>query len=193
MRAKKRTFSHHYRLEIEIDKRPFWLAVAILSVGLLAFTGLAIYRWATSSKTYYINPASEITPTPSVMRRLDPSEYSQEHRKQTGVVDTQGASPQLIHYIEKYAEEYDVPVRYLVCLAREESRFDPQAVGDSGRAVGPFQYWLTTWQMFRRQMGLSTEDLRGCEEEATRTTAWAISQGLDRHWSVASKCAEEKI
>jgi hypothetical protein len=190
MRAKKRTFSHHYRLEIEIDKRPFWLAVAILSVGLLAFTGLAIYRWATSSKTYYINPASE---EESTIRRLSPDEYSQETIRRTSIADTTGASQELIHYIERFAKEYGVSVRYLVCLAREESRFDPNAIGDGGRAHGVWQYHLATWQMFRRQMGLSTEDLRACEEEATRTTAWAISKGLDRHWSVAEKCADEKI
>jgi hypothetical protein len=185
-----RKFKHHYRLEMEIDKRPFWMAVAILAVGLLTFISLAIHRWATSSKTYYINPASE---EESTFRRLSPDEYSEETKKRLEVVDTVGASPMLIHYIERFAKEYGVSARYLVCLAREESRFDAQAVGDSGRAVGPFQYWLGTWQMFRRQMGLSTEDLRACEEESTRTTAWAISKGLDRHWSVASKCADEKI
>ena len=185
------TYTHHYKLSIDIPKRPLWLSVAILSLGLTALLGLAVYRWATSSSVYYINPASEEKPT--TMRRLDPSEYSEETKKRMAVVDTNGASPQLIHYIEKYAKEYGVSARYLVCLAREESRFNPEAVGDSGKAVGPFQYWLSTWQEFRRQMGLSTEDLRGCEEESVRTTAWAISNGLDRHWSVANKCAEENI
>ena len=191
MRTRRRSFKHHYRFEIDIPKRPFWLSVAILSLGLTALLGLAVYRWATSSSVYYINPASEEKPT--TMRRLDPSEYSEETKKRMAVVDTNGASPELIHYIEKYAKEYGVSARYLVCLAREESRFDPNAIGDGGKAHGTYQFHLATWQMFRRQMGLSTEDLRACEEEATRTTAWAISKGLDRHWSVAEKCADEKI
>lgn len=84
-------------------------------------------------------------------------------------------------------------VAYLVCLAREESRFDPKAIGDNSKAVGVFQFHLATWQSFRRQMGLSTEDLRGCEKESTRTTAWAVANGLSRHWSVAVRCYDEKI
>jgi hypothetical protein len=191
MKLTKRTYTHHYKLSVNIPKRPFWLCLAILSIGLTALLGLAVYRWATSSSVYYINPASEEKPT--TMRRLDPSEYSEETKKRMAVVDTNGASPELIHYIEKYAKEYGVSARYLVCLAREESRFDPNARGDSGLSVGVFQFKLGTWQEFRQKMGLSTEDLRGCEEESVRTTAWAISNGLDRHWSVANKCAEENI
>lgn len=188
-----RKHKKHYTLEIRIDKKPLHWAIVILSLGLTALLGLAIYRWATSSSVYYINPASEEEPTPSTMRRLDPSEYSEETKRRMAVVDTNGASPELIHYIEKYANEYGVSARYLVCLAREESRFDPEAVGDSGLSVGVFQFKFGTWQEFRQKMGLSTEDLRRCEEESTRTTAWAISNGLDRHWSVANKCANEKI
>ena len=191
MKLTKRTYTHHYKLSIDIPKTYFWLLVAILSLGLTALLGLAVYRWATSSSVYYINPASEEKPT--TMRRLDPSEYSEETKRRMAVVDTTGASPELIHYIEKYANEYGVSARYLVCLAREESRFDPEAVGDSGLSVGVFQFKFGTWQEFRQKMGLSTEDLRRCEEESTRTTAWAISNGLDRHWSVANKCANEKI
>ena len=187
------TYTHHYKLSVNIDKRPFYLAVAILSIGLTALLVLAVYRWATSSKTYYLNPASEEEPTPSTMRRLDPSEYSEETKKRLAVVDTRGASPELIGYIERFAKEYGVPVAYLVCIAREESRFNPSASGDSGKAYGVWQYHLATWQMFRQKMGLSTEDLRGHEEESTRTTAWAISMGKDSHWSVASECKEWKI
>jgi len=188
-----RTYKHHYRFELDIEKKPLHWALAIFSIGLTVLLGLTIYRWATSSSVYYINPVSEEEPTPSVMRRLDPSEYSEETKKRMRLVDTNGASPELIYYIEKYAKEYGVPVRYLVCLAREESRFDPQAIGDNSKAVGVYQFHLATWQMFRRQMGLSTEDLRGCEEEATRTTAWAVANGYSKHWSAATKCAEEKI
>lgn len=62
---KLRTYKHHYRLELEIEKRPLFIAVAILTTGLLTLSGLALYRWTTSSKTHYINPASEIEPTPT--------------------------------------------------------------------------------------------------------------------------------
>jgi hypothetical protein len=184
------TYTHHYKLSVNIPKRPFWLTVASFILGLVLVGAAAI--WFNTTRTYHY-PLSEEEPTPSVMRRLDPSEYSEETKRRTSITDTTGASAELIHYINKYSEEYGVSARYLVCLAREESRFDPNAVGDSGRAVGPFQYWLSTWQMFRRQMGLSTEDLRACEKESVRTTAWAVANGLSRHWSVAAKCAEEKI
>jgi len=189
---KLRKFKHHYRLEIEVAKKTLWTIVASFILGLALVIAASV--WWNSTRTYHY-PLSDEEPTPadSTFRRLDPSEYSDETIRRTSIADTTGASRELIHHINKYAEEYDVSARYLVCLAREESRFDPQAVGDSGRAVGPFQYWLGTWQMFRRQMGLSTEDLRACEEESTRTTAWAISKGLDSHWTASSKCADEKI
>ena len=191
MKLTKRTYTHHYKLSIDIPKTYFWLLVAILSLGLTALLGLAVYRWATSSKTYYINPASEEEPT--TMRRLDPSEYSEETKRRMAIVDTNGASPELIHYIEKYAKEYGVSARYLVCLAREESRFNPNATGDGGRAHGVAQWHLGSWQFMREKMGLSTEDLRLCPEESIRTMAFAVANGYSHWWSVANKCAEEKI
>jgi len=190
---KLRTFRKHITLEVRIAKKTLWLTVAGLILGLAL--AVALYIWLNSSVTYYPSPRPEQEPAQpkSTWRRLDPSEYNEETKKRLSVADTTGASPELIHYINHFAKEYGVSARYLVCLAREESRFDPNASGDSGKAYGVWQYHLATWQMFRRQMGLSTEDLRACEKESTRTTAWAISKGLDRHWSVASKCADEKI
>ncbi len=191
MRLTRKIYRHHYRLSLSVPKRPFWLAVAILTIGLLTLTGLALYRWLNTPRV--IRPLHDEQPTPTAKRTIPADQVGGQLGRSLEITDTTGASQELIHYIEKFAKEYGVSVRYLVCLAREESRFDPQAVGDSGRAVGPFQYWLSTWQMFRRQMGLSVEDLRACEKESTRTTAYAISRGLDYHWSVASKCADEKI
>jgi len=65
MKLTKRVYRHHYKLSVDIPRRPFWLSVAILSIGLTTFLGLAVYRWATSSSVHYINPSVEITPTPT--------------------------------------------------------------------------------------------------------------------------------
>jgi len=60
-----RTYKHHYRFELDVEKKPLHWALATLSIGLTALLGLAVYRWATSSSVHYINPASDITPTPT--------------------------------------------------------------------------------------------------------------------------------
>jgi hypothetical protein len=180
-----KTYQHHYTLTWKIDRIKFWLIIgAVVCIVALALT-LLVTGWLGSERVIEGGNTPEVE---AQTRVVTPDEYSERDKKELAVVDTKGASPQLINYIEKYAEEYGVSVRYLTCIAREESRFNSEAVGDSGKARGVYQFHLGTWQSFRRQMGLSTEDLRTDEEEATRTTAWAISKNLDGHWSVADEC-----
>jgi len=190
---KLRTFRKHITLEVRIAKKTLWLTVAGLILGLAL--AVALYIWLNSSVTYYPSPRPEQEPAQpkSTWRRLDPSEYNEETKKRLSVADTTGASPELIHYINHFAKEYGVSARYLVCLVREESRFNPNVIGDGGKAHGVAQWHLASWRFMREKMGLSTDDLRLCPEESIRTMAFAVANGYSRWWTVANKCADENF
>ncbi|NLE75393.1 MAG: transglycosylase SLT domain-containing protein, partial [Chloroflexi bacterium] len=82
---------------------------------------------------------------------------------------------------------YQVDIGFALCVAHHESRFSSGAVGDDGAAVGLYQFWLPTWRMFRRQMGLPTEDWRTSQEESIKTALWAFAHGYRLHWAVVKK------
>lgn len=85
--------------------------------------------------------------------------------------------------IVEYSDKYQVNPMLIECILFNESGFNPEAVGDSGKAVGISQFHYPTWKSFRQKMGESTQDLRKSPEEAIKTLSWAISQGLKYHWS----------
>ena len=88
--------------------------------------------------------------------------------------------PEMIVY---YSDKYKVNPMLTECILFHESGFRPQAVGDSGKAVGIAQFHYPTWKMFRNKMGLSEVDLRTNPEESIRTLCWALSEGYANHWS----------
>ncbi len=87
---------------------------------------------------------------------------------------------------EFYGNKFEVEPSYLRCIIWFESRNDAEAVGDSGKAVGLCQFHLGTFLGFRKQMGLSQEDLRRDKAESVKVLAWAISKNYDHHWSVVN-------
>ena len=86
-------------------------------------------------------------------------------------------------YVAEASKKHRVPRYLLHCVIDHESDYREQAVGDSGKAVGVAQFWIGTWQDFRKKMGKSTEDERDNPKEAIDTLAWAISNGLGSHWT----------
>jgi soluble lytic murein transglycosylase-like protein len=82
---------------------------------------------------------------------------------------------------------YGVPEEFALCVADHESRFDPQAIGDHGGAVGLYQFHLSTWQHFRTRMGLPDDDLRLDAREAARTACWAFAAGFQQRWTVVRR------
>lgn len=79
---------------------------------------------------------------------------------------------------------YGIAMPFALCVADWESRFDPQAVGDGGDAIGLYQFHLGTWRRFRNEMGLGTEDLRADTRAAASTACWAFANGYARRWTV---------
>jgi soluble lytic murein transglycosylase-like protein len=82
---------------------------------------------------------------------------------------------------------FGVPEPFALCVADHESRFDPQAIGDDGDAVGLFQFHLGTWQHLRTRMGLPPDDLRLDAREASRTACWAFANGFQQRWTVVRR------
>jgi len=82
---------------------------------------------------------------------------------------------------------YGVPEAFALCVADHESRFDPQAIGDHGDAVGLYQFHLGTWQHFRSRMDLPLDDLRRDAREAARTACWAFAHGFQQRWTVVRR------
>jgi hypothetical protein len=80
-----------------------------------------------------------------------------------------------------------VPESFALCVADHESRFDPQAIGDHGDAVGLFQFHLGTWQHLRTRMGLPPDDLRLDAREASRVACWAFANGFQQRWTVVRR------
>jgi hypothetical protein len=180
-----KSYQKHYTVSVRVDKIKFWLVIATIICAILLTATLLITSWLNSSRVIEGHNSLEVE---AQTRVASPDEYSEAVNRRLEVVDTTGASPQLISYIEKYAAEYGVSVRYLVCIAKNESGFNPEAVGDSGRAVGVAQWHLGSWQFMREKMGLSTDDLRTCPEESIRTMAFAIANGYSHWWSVSDEC-----
>ncbi len=90
--------------------------------------------------------------------------------------------------IIKYSEKYKVDPLLVSCILFNESSYNPNATGDSGKAKGIAQYHLATFKNFRRLMGKSQEDLRLNPEASIETLCWALSTNRGYHWSVFEGC-----
>jgi hypothetical protein len=91
----------------------------------------------------------------------------------------------------RWAGYYGLDPALVGCLIARESDWDPQALGDEGRALGLAQWHLGSWCAVRRAMGLPEDDLRDAPHEALRTTLWALSQGYAPWWSAYPPCVKE--
>ena len=86
--------------------------------------------------------------------------------------------------IALYAIIYNVPQPVALEVARLESDYNVTAQGDGGDAVGIFQWHKPSWDIVRRAMGETTEDLRLDARENIRTAMYAMGpMKLGRWWS----------
>lgn len=90
--------------------------------------------------------------------------------------------------ISFYSQKYGVDEQLVSCIVEKESSWNTHATGDSGRAKGLAQFWLATYQGFRRHMGLSQEDFREDKAESIKTLCWGLANGKASHWSAYFKC-----
>lgn len=96
-----------------------------------------------------------------------------------------GDEKNALPYVQKYAEEQRVSPALLMAITKQESNFDPNAIGDGGLAIGYMQlHWDAAYDAgYRSARGDSTDYAR--EDWPT--------DGLDPHTNIKYGCAYLKI
>ncbi len=79
------------------------------------------------------------------------------------------------------SDKYGVPRYVLHCVAYHESRYNQNAVGDDGKAVGIAQFWKRTWIGFQRLRNRPETISRTNLRESIDALAWAIADGRGEH------------
>lgn len=82
-----------------------------------------------------------------------------------------------------YAKQYGVDVALAHCIAKAESTYQSGAVGDSGKAVGVYQWHPDSWRGWRKRMGKSTKDTRFVAKDNIETAMFTMSKGGYKNWS----------
>lgn len=94
--------------------------------------------------------------------------------------------------VQGIAEAFGVDPVIALLVVEYESSWNPEAVGDSGAAVGLYQWHLPSWELVRKHMGASLEDLRSSPVESTITTMYAWKRmGLQHWWTTYERAKEE--
>ncbi len=85
---------------------------------------------------------------------------------------------------------YGVSPEYAECVCCAESRYDAAAVGDSGRALGLWQFHVAAWTETREAMGRDPDPaLRADPVEATETALYAMGvMGKYDWWTTDAMC-----
>lgn len=86
-------------------------------------------------------------------------------------------------YIVKYAQVYNVSEKQLLAVSKCESSYNTNAIGDSGKARGIYQYHLPTFLAFEKEFG---EDLDYYSyHDQAKLTAYVFSKGekYKKHWT----------
>jgi len=98
----------------------------------------------------------------------------------------------IVPMIRLVASSYGVHPRLAVIIARRESSFYPDAVGDKGDAIGLWQWHLASWTHVRVKMGLDTKDMRSDPWESTITAMYAMGVlHLYKWWSTYKPALSE--
>ncbi len=90
--------------------------------------------------------------------------------------------------IKKWANIYDVPVDLAVEIADCESELKVDAVGDSGKAYGVYQFHKPTFKEFSEKLGVKLDYMN--TEDNVRLAMWGLANEKGHHWSCYRKIAE---
>lgn len=85
--------------------------------------------------------------------------------------------------ITYYANMYGADVDELLKVAQCESKMGKDNIGDSGNAIGLYQYWNDTWLRFSKLLGEDL-DINNMNDQA-RLTAYIFANHpeLKTHWT----------
>ena len=97
-------------------------------------------------------------------------------------------------WIISMAQEYGANPDLLLRIAECESKFNPNAKGDwrsetkEFMARGLFQFWLGTFNAFKKESGLLYLKYDSWQDQA-ELAAWGFGNGKERHWLNCLKSA----
>ncbi len=98
--------------------------------------------------------------------------------------DPAPASPEGL--VRRAAELYGVDPDYAIAIVRCESSLRTDAVGDSGAALGLWQFHLPTWEAnARRVFGRDVGDLRADPLASSLVASWMLARGQAWQWTCA--------
>lgn len=85
-------------------------------------------------------------------------------------------------------EESIINNDYISCLAKCESNFNPDAIGDNGKANGILQFWQSTYNHFCvNEYGFLESDYKNPEVQI-QCCDKMLSAGLKNHWTCSKVC-----
>ena len=80
-----------------------------------------------------------------------------------------------------YASKYDVSYEEIYKTIKCESNFNPEAVGDSGRARGVAQFWRITFDAYNQEYFNGKLEYLSTEDQIN-LMAKMFSEGEQKHW-----------
>lgn len=99
----------------------------------------------------------------------------------TGIEPTYALSPK--EYIVKYAEIHHAPEKELMSVVKCESNFNPNAIGDGGKAKNIFQYHEETFNRYAKLYGEKL-DYNSYADQAKLTSWIFVNYPKEKHaWS----------
>lgn len=90
-------------------------------------------------------------------------------------------------YIQYYASKYDAPTQQLLTVAKCESTFSQEAVGDNGKANGIFQYHKPTWDRYSKLMGEELDYYSAHDQAKLTAFVFKNYPNEKRAWTCATK------
>lgn len=98
------------------------------------------------------------------------------------------ATPDPKYYIALFAQKYGLNEQMMLDVAKCESGLNQLARGDSGVAVGIYQFHRGTWDMFSKELGEKL-DIDSVHDQA-KLASWSFAHGKERHWSCWKQIAD---
>ena len=112
---------------------------------------------------------------------VDPFNYQGECELDESQLDN--AEKEAIVHVQKYAEQFSISPALIMAIIRQESNFDPNAIGDDGLSIGYMQvYWAAAYDVGYRS---SRDELPDFSQESKDLAKedWSID-GLDKDTNI---------
>ena len=133
-------------------------------------------------------PVEDETPAPSSRKVAAPKRADTKPQAQKADGQRDYGKGEIQDLIRKYSAEYGIDAQTPLCIAKNESGFNPNSKNKSSSASGVFQYLNSTWeQTDEGKAGLSVFDAEANIKAAVKymaihkkTTPWVVAGGCPK-------------